>query len=99
MNKCNMQSDTFNGWPNRETWALHLHLTNDEALYRHILSLAADAGDIHALAEMIRNQVQEWRLDVRDGNPLPDTLRMLVDEVGSAWRVDWDAVARPFTEA
>ena len=25
--------DTYNGWPNRETWATNLHLSNDQSLY------------------------------------------------------------------
>ena len=25
----------YNGWPNRETWAVGLHLDNDYGLYQH----------------------------------------------------------------
>lgn len=28
-----MNNDTYNGWTNRETWLVNLHLTNDQDLY------------------------------------------------------------------
>jgi hypothetical protein len=38
-----LNPDEHNGWVNRETWAVHLHLSNDEPLYRHAVALVADA--------------------------------------------------------
>lgn len=34
---------TYNGWPNRETWTVHLWLTNDQALDTDARLLVADA--------------------------------------------------------
>ena len=35
--------DTYNGWTNRETWALNLWLANDEGLYNMTRERVADA--------------------------------------------------------
>ncbi len=35
--------DEFNGWPNRETWAASLHLSNDFGLYEMVNQWAEDA--------------------------------------------------------
>lgn len=36
-------SDEHNGWPNRETWAAHLHLSNDQGMWNTALELTAQA--------------------------------------------------------
>ena len=46
--------DEYNGWPNRETWAASLHLSNDYGLYTMVNNWAIDA---HAEA------VEEAELD------------------------------------
>lgn len=35
--------DEYNGWPNRETWAASLHLSNDFGLYEMVNGWAVDA--------------------------------------------------------
>lgn len=43
-----MSTQTYNGWPNRETWNVMLWLDNDEGAYRHycarVRELARDGG-------------------------------------------------------
>lgn len=73
-------TEQYNGWTNRETWAASLYLNNDEGLY----SMARECESPEALEEMI-----EELKDEREGNKL---LTMMFDEIGSLWRVNWQEV-------
>ncbi|MDQ6758310.1 MAG: hypothetical protein M3Z32_00425 [Acidobacteriota bacterium] len=106
-------SDEYNGWPNRESWAAALHISNDEALF-DIIRAEVEAGlsafldkpyckrqpfserlrtlagiaireHVEYLAEATRNQ--DIDLEIRE------TITMMLDEIGSRWRVDWDLVS------
>ena len=39
-----MTTNTYNGWKNRATWNTALWLTNDEGIYRTMLSFFGDDG-------------------------------------------------------
>ena len=97
-----VKAERYNGWVNRETWAAHLYLSNDESLYSQCVDLVDGkspwfAGD--AIEKFCTENVelvlfpyeQEWN---------PTALwRMFISEVGSMWRVDWQEVAHSFLEA
>lgn len=66
-------SEEYNGWPNRETWALGLHLDNDHGLHLERQALVAAAVVDHAAwadehghmavpsaAGFVGRAVQEW---------------------------------------
>jgi hypothetical protein len=93
--------DEHNGWVNKETWAAHLHLSNDEALYARCLELVAgkqrwSAGD--AIEVFCTENVETVLFPYEHDWPPTDLWRLFISDVGSMWRVDWQAVADSFLE-
>lgn len=116
-------SEEFNGWPNRETWAASLHLSNDRGLYEMVNGWANDARaeaieeaesdrdgwyaskittvertTSHLLADKLEDYIDGLRADIRDAARHPGFTRtetevMMVLEIGSEWRVDWQHLA------
>lgn len=103
-----MTDEEYNGWSNRETWAISLHLGNNEGDYNYMRSQARDFVESNAeeedsrscaigdMAEFIKN----WTTDVFESVLYPDDnnlasqeARMLVSDVGSNWRADWYEIA------
>lgn len=93
--------DEYNGWVNKETWAAHLHLSNDEGLYSICLELVAgklrwSAGD--AIEQFCKDNVEIALFPAKDEWPTSDLWRLFIFDVGSMGRVDWQAVADSFLE-
>lgn len=91
--------DEYNGWKNRETWAAALHLSNDQGLYGWAVDTVADHSSTFAAGEAIRDQLEEWAEELFHGEEpsvVPHAVVMMLDEIGSRWRVDWTAVAASF---
>lgn len=96
-----MSEEGYNGWKNRETWALVLHLSATESIY-------SDVGN--AIRLNVRNRfyiedvlfeteeaLEAWIEDVKQSvfetrNATADESRM-IEDVGSFYRVDWREVA------
>lgn len=65
--KNDLKDQRYNGWSNRSTWAVNLHLSNDQDLAERITELVVIAlhvpeeedAAIH-LAYEIENKVKEW---------------------------------------
>lgn len=86
--------ETCNGWSNRETWSLMLHVQNDEGLDASAREAVAGEYEYeHQRADALR----EWadtlftRAGYVDtfGDSWPDALADIACEVGSLDRVDW----------
>ena len=79
-------SEEYNGHPNRETWAFHLHRANDRYLYelaqsttRAVLARVSDPFPVYLgelVVEAIRDAVEEFAAI--------DAMR----DIGSWWRID-----------
>lgn len=84
-----MSSEKYNGWTNRETWALFTHLTSDEALYQAHRGLSA--VDLQA-------DIEQYASYVAIGQPMSYAIGQMIVDVGSLWRVNWRAVAEAIAD-
>jgi hypothetical protein len=114
--------DTYNGYTNRETWALNLVLNNDQGLQEMTAERVADAlanytpwdwqtlnalddqraqYDAAGRANVAGDAVKELWEELTDPNeelmPLVAIISLL-DEVGSAWRVDWYEIGQSWID-
>lgn len=91
-----MTDETYNGWANRETWALMLWVNNDEGLQIDFRERAA--GGVDAVREWA--DVVFTRAGYVDffGSEWPDSLADVASEIGSLWRVDWAEVVESLSE-
>lgn len=82
-----MAGESYEGWPNRETWALNLWLTNDEDLYNQARGYAADPDEgERALRDWVEDELWPHLHRTSDG-------LFMMGDVGSLWRVEWVQVA------
>jgi hypothetical protein len=87
-------SEEYNGWTNRETWAVNLWVTNDQGLMNGVDEAMRDAydaeGENYRLDEVYRGVM----FDLLDGDGLPSRETwMMKDDIGSLWRVNWRELA------
>lgn len=76
----NAQMDeSYQGYSNRETWAVCLWLDNDEGMYQETRNKSAKRlkEEIEYILEEFKEQ--EWCKSMRE-------------DIGSLWRVDWHEV-------
>jgi hypothetical protein len=94
--------ESYNGWINRETWALALHIDNDQGLQETVMNLAEIAHDdndgyyesaLSSLSNAIEELFDDAFSDIAEMNQAG--LNMLKD-IGSLYRVDWREVARGY---
>ena len=80
--------DGYNGWTNKETWAVSLWLTNDKATHEAAVTVAKDGP------EALREFVEEMVL----GEDPPANLATDLLETALAW-VDWEELHSVLSEA
>lgn len=83
-----LEKEIYNGWSNRETWAVHLWLTQDQPIYASVVDLLAQEGRVFEKAERLKEFVE----DLYSDNPT------VLSDIGSLWRVEWDEIVEAFTE-
>lgn len=118
-----MTDDTYNGFTNRETWAVKLHIDNTYEWHHISMQLAAEArtealegtyigegvGTIYRKAEhVLADNLKDWITTYVDTfwqavmeRRVPQTsneVALMIQDVGSFERVNWDEVARTLLE-
>jgi hypothetical protein len=94
-----MELSEYNGWENKSTWLVHLHLSSEECLMNEMTSLVADTPVGYPVGKLVKQWVREaltrWHMNVPDRSRSSDGyLRLLAwDLVGSALAyADWDSL-------
>lgn len=96
-------TETYEGWANRETWAANLWFANDEGLYREVLELAGqainEAEDRQEADYNLADTLKDWFDGLtaaafgKGDFEATDELKTMIEDIGSAWRIDWDEIA------
>lgn len=90
-----LDTEKHNGWTNRETWTVHLWLTNEQQAYASCREIAEECSSDQAAGEQIR---ERWCTALAESAGPSDGL--LCDLITCAMgRVDWRAIGRAFREA
>lgn len=89
--------EEYNGWSNRETWAVNLHLSNNQRWYQGAIDAVAaqlhtdpDTSSVY-MGDVLR---EYWKVDIFCDTDLElEWEVMVMRDVGSEWRVDWTEIA------
>lgn len=95
-----METQDYNGWTNRETWATMLHIDNDMFLLDTALDYAqqqleeteSEDKAIRYLAESVQSWLENDLLTLENvaGN---EGLWLMLTDIGSLYRVNWREIA------
>jgi len=96
-----MELSEYNGWENKFTWLVHLHLSSEEQLMQEMTALVIDAPIGYPVGKLVEKWVidtlTQWQMNIPHRNRAYDGyLRLLAwDLVGSALAyADWDMLIK-----
>jgi len=95
------KEEKYQGWSNRETWAVKLHWDNNVGDYNYFTGTAKrflkEGKPSYEFADFLKQQAEEIEESVYEGNASEEAKNFMRD-VGSLWRVDWDEIAKAYYE-
>lgn len=105
-----MTDDTYNGWVNRETWAIALHINNEPAMQEAALFEAeyllpdtdyANTGEVglgklEQIGEAIVENLQETLKELMSFNQ--EATWNIINDIGSFWRIDLVELGEAFAQ-
>ena len=84
--------EKYNGWTNRETWAVNLWIENTYGLHLTARGLADEADGVRELSDQLQNLIEE--LFDYDSVKNNHELILMLTDIGSLYRVNWAEIAR-----
>lgn len=95
-----MTEDKYQGWTNRETWAVKLHWDNNEGDYNFFTQNAKDfkreGKEVFEFADFLKEEAETVYEIVFDENGGTEEAKLFVKDVGSLWRVNWIEIAEAY---
>jgi hypothetical protein len=92
LNNVSIHEENYNGWSNRETWALNLHLNNTETLQNDLISIVKDDKlKDYEKEDELKDWVEEMVYNFIEGEEFcyKEEIKLLIQDVGSFWRINW----------
>ncbi len=103
-------SESYNGWTNRETWATALHINNTQSLTDYAYNLVRETFSdsvsqedensyltaIFHAQDNLSNWVEDITSDEYWDYQTPADICLMRRDIGSMWRVDWREIAQSF---
>jgi len=92
------RTNGYNGWPNYETWAVNIWLTNEPHTYERLMSIVQSCDTLGAQSEALREWVRPdqgnaWQPEMLSLMAVP--VGMYVDLLASAFdMVHWREIIR-----
>jgi hypothetical protein len=95
--------EKYNGWTNRETWAVKLWLDNEEGLQTEALCLAENSKESEYATRHLADNLEDFVTSLLDMeevfNAEPAQRRVLISmssDIGSLYRVNWWEIAESY---
>ena len=98
-----METQEYNGWSNRETWATMLHIDNDQWLHETAMNYTRQELEQYGeqaryeLAQTLQNWLEEDLL-TRENIAGNEGLWLMLTDIGSLYRVNWQEIAQSLIE-